>query len=228
MPKVCKEVFERMVVHTQYKLKEEKVDSWGESYFKVTNGELKVEYEDKLLEIKILNHYGSLELSLNTNIYKDGIIVGKVYKIELDSEGDILYFLEPEYKLVQPDGTFKEYLVKIQDVETYVKLEEDVASLKAETYSKYKEIVDLRSGLENRDIYADKLEKELAEIKVQLTVQYDIIKSKECEIAYLSDKIKVIRCNIIDEMKDIMKNATVLERFNTNRFMGLFNELKKY
>jgi hypothetical protein len=217
MPKVCKEIFERTVVHTQYKIKEEKFDRWGESYISESKGELKVEYEDKLLEIKLLQCYSNLELTLNTNIYKDGIIVGKVYKIELDSEGDILYFLEPEYKLTQPNDTFKEYLVKIQDVETYIKLEEKVASQEKEMKYKDERIERLKKE------YTEKLT-EVRRLNDVVQDYSDEIKQKNKEIENIPEKIKSIKFNILEKTINTIKNTTILERLSMRKVIDVLEE----
>ena len=220
MPKVCKEIFKRTVVYTQHKIKEEKVDIWGESYTSEYKGELKVTYEDKLIEIKLLQCYSDLELTLNTNIYKDGIIVGKVYKIELDSEGDILYFLEPEYKLTQPDDTFKEYLRKVKDVEAYIELEEEIVKLK-------KESIYLKSSKESYENTAYERLNEIRDLNDKNNDYYNEIKLKDKEIDELKEKVECIRNNVINDIKEIMKNTTILERLNMSKFINTLEELKK-
>lgn len=228
MPKVCKEIFERTVVHTQHKIKEEKFDRWGESYISESKGELKVEYEDKLLEIKILNCYSNLELTLNTNIYKDGIIVGKVYKIELDSDGDILYFLEPKYKLTQPDDTFKEYLRRVKDTKYCYETDERFNKLKVETDDRIKkherDIDKFRNTIKEKNVRIESLEKQIGE-KIN---DYKVIESKNKEIGELKEKIEYIRNNIINDIKEIMKNTTILERLSMSKFINTLDELKKY
>jgi hypothetical protein len=235
MPKVCKEIFERTVVHTQYKIKEEEVDIWEESYISEAKGELKVEYEDKLLEIKILNCYSNLELTLNTNIYKDGIIVGKVYKIELDSEGDILYFLEPEYKLTQPNDTFKEYLRRVKDSKYCYETEERFNKLKVELDNRIKEheinVDKFKNTIKEKNVRIESLEKQIGEkiLEVRsLTNDYKVIESKNKEIGELKEKVKCIRNNIVNDMKEIMENTTILERLSMNRFISTLDDLKKY
>jgi esterase/lipase len=228
MPKVCKEIFERTVVHMQHKIKEEKVDRWGGSYISESKGELKVTYEDKLIEIKLLQCYSNLELTLNTNIYKNGIIVGKVYKIELDSDGDILYFLEPEYRLTQPDDTFKEYLIKIQDVEDYIELEEASTSKDNTIKELEKRLKDVKGAAEYLIGEKEVLDKDIENKLSEIEKLNNIIESKNNEILILKEKVECIRNNIINDIKEIMENTTILERLNMNRFLNTLDDLKKY
>ena len=209
MPKVCQEVFERTVVYNQVSRKEYIAGVSEHNFYKK---DIDVSYEDKLIEIKVLSFYSNLEVNLNTNIYKDGKIIGKVYKTEIDSEGDALYFLNPEYKLTQIDDDSKSFLEKYNTAKENAKTKKELDILRK-----------MEKEYQNKDVeyikYKEKIRKEMDEF-------IEEIRLKNKKIDELIQENNDFKKKFIEKVIDVVKNTTLIERISIKNLISIIEELK--